>query len=88
MQGTRVVAELAEKYLADRFLLVSTDKAIRPTNVMGASKRIAEMYCNTPQNSKRNVDTEEQFVYRMAGTQRKTKLSQPGLAMCLLQMVL
>ncbi|HNP23871.1 MAG TPA: nucleoside-diphosphate sugar epimerase/dehydratase [Panacibacter sp.] len=73
VQGTRVVAELAEKYLADRFLLVSTDKAIRPTNVMGASKRIAEMYCNTLQNSKRNVDTEEQFVYRMAGTQRKTK---------------
>lgn len=73
VQGTRVLADLAEKYHADRFLLVSTDKAINPTNVMGASKRIAEMYCNTLQNGKPKVDVEEQFVYRMAGTQRKTK---------------
>jgi FlaA1/EpsC-like NDP-sugar epimerase len=41
--GSRVVMELAIKYGVDRFVLVSTDKAVRPTSVMGASKRLAEM---------------------------------------------
>lgn len=41
--GTLVVAQAAKKCGASRFVLVSTDKAVRPTNVMGASKRLAEM---------------------------------------------
>lgn len=41
--GTRIVAELAEKYGTEHFVLVSTDKAVRPPNIMGASKRLAEM---------------------------------------------
>jgi FlaA1/EpsC-like NDP-sugar epimerase len=41
--GTTQVAELAQRYGAERFLLVSTDKAINPTNVMGATKRMAEI---------------------------------------------
>jgi FlaA1/EpsC-like NDP-sugar epimerase len=42
--GTKNVADCAIKYQAARFVMVSTDKAVNPTNIMGASKRIAEIY--------------------------------------------
>ena len=41
--GTLNCAKLADKYAAENFVLISTDKAVRPTNIMGASKRICEM---------------------------------------------
>lgn len=42
--GTKVIADAADKYKADNFVMISTDKAVNPTSLMGSSKRIAEMY--------------------------------------------
>lgn len=53
--GTLNVVKLAEQYKVDNFILISTDKAVRPTNIMGASKRICEMIMQTYANKSKHT---------------------------------
>lgn len=57
--GTKILADLSVKYQVDRFVMVSTDKAVNPTNVMGATKRLAEMYV---QGLSKQIQNKTKFI--------------------------
>ncbi|SFC32032.1 NDP-sugar epimerase, includes UDP-GlcNAc-inverting 4,6-dehydratase FlaA1 and capsular polysaccharide biosynthesis protein EpsC [Flexibacter flexilis DSM 6793] len=62
VQGTRTLADLAVKYNVKKFVMVSTDKAVNPTNIMGASKRLAEVYAQSLSNHLADTATGTRFI--------------------------
>lgn len=74
--GTRVIADLAVKYGTKKFVMISTDKAVNPTNVMGCSKRICEIYCQSL--NKKIVDGEIKGVTQFVTTRFGNVLGSNG----------
>ena len=75
--GTKVIADLSVKYGVKKFVMVSTDKAVNPTNVMGCSKRICEIYCQSL-NKKINEQADGKPVTQFVTTRFGNVLGSNG----------
>jgi FlaA1/EpsC-like NDP-sugar epimerase len=62
--GTWQVGQCAQRHGVEKFVLISTDKAVNPTNVMGTTKRLAEMICQGLQNTQSNQDVTKFIIVR------------------------
>ena len=64
VQGTKIIADLSVKYGVSKFVMISTDKAVNPTNVMGCSKRICEIYVQSLNKAEKEgkVEGHTQFI--------------------------
>ena len=73
--GTRVMADLAVRYGTQKFVMISTDKAVNPTNVMGCSKRICEIYCQSLNKAVADAQADpEKRVFNVGG--KEVRLEQ------------
>ncbi|WP_315320264.1 nucleoside-diphosphate sugar epimerase/dehydratase [Prevotella aurantiaca] len=75
--GTKVIADLSVKYGVRKFVMISTDKAVNPTNVMGCSKRICEIYCQSL-NKKINQDNTKEVSTQFVTTRFGNVLGSNG----------
>ena len=83
--GTRVIADMAVKYGTKKFVMISTDKAVNPTNVMGCSKRICEIYCQAL--NKAIVDGEVKGVTQFVTTRFGNVLGSNGSVIPILSLI-